>query len=193
MVSSLIKRLELLFLCVFACPKASRIQFTCIFHPIKRKYYFTMSFKMILIDHSFKFHFLPLDVNVHLLTGSSVFTCPWMIGAWSDPVIDYIRMTSSVLLLPWYTPLYYLTDVDLLNNVLRKLNILWSIPQKCSSILNVMEKRAPAENGLVLKNQHQRDQNLLNGNVDHSIWKFILFFDKQLEENTEQRLRTVVN
>lgn len=31
-VSNLIKRLELLFLGVFACPKASRIQFTCIYN-----------------------------------------------------------------------------------------------------------------------------------------------------------------
>lgn len=53
-----------------------------------------------------------------------------------------------------------------------------------------------AENGSVLNNQHERDQNPLNGNVDiiiESECSGCSLTNGQLKENTKQCLHTVVN
>lgn len=92
MVNSLIKRLELLFLWVFAWPKASRTQYTCVWHQSKRvmcsEYVLLLSFfnNKNSIDSISRaetklvlrlFHFPPLDVNMHPLTGHSAFILSW--------------------------------------------------------------------------------------------------------------------
>lgn len=73
MVNSLIKRLELLFLRVFAWPKASRIQLTCIFEQTNGNVChqsFGISFRMTFTAQYtvYAFLFQNNDINFHIVS-----------------------------------------------------------------------------------------------------------------------------
>lgn len=101
MVNSLIKRLELLFLGVFAWPKASRIQLTWIFYQNKgnitseSEYPMHIFFILQLMNGVLlPFHSPPLDVNMHPLCGTSVI---FVSSGWSESELTQISTTQRWL------------------------------------------------------------------------------------------------
>lgn len=130
MVNSLIKRLELLFLWVFAWPKASRTQYTCVWHQSKRvmcsEYVLLLSFfnnKNLIdmycsISRADKISSTLIPLSTTRCQHASI---NWALGihsvlGWSESELTQISATSrwlhcnTALVLPHYTLHGYLLN-----------------------------------------------------------------------------------